>query len=78
MSEDNFSIDFIHKGLDGLIGEMEKSSKRMTNGLLIASLIISSGILVFIGSVYLHFYILIMGIAGWVMGLMYILILLLK
>jgi hypothetical protein len=50
----------------------------MTNGLLIASLIISSGILVFIGSVYLHFYILIMGIAGWVMGLIYILILLLK
>ncbi len=78
MSEDNFSIDFIHKGLDGLIGEMEKSSKRMTNGLLIASLIISSGILVFIGSVYSHFYILIMGIAGWVTGLLYILILLIK
>jgi ubiquinone biosynthesis protein len=78
MSEDNFSIDFIHKGLDGFIEEMEKSSKRMTNGLLIASLIISSGILVFIGIVYLHFYILIMGIAGWVMGLIYILILLLK
>ncbi len=78
MSEDNFSIDFIHKGLDGFIEEMEKSSKRMTNGLLIASLIISSGILVFIGSVYSHFYILIMGIAGWVMGLIYILILLLK
>jgi len=78
MSEDNFSIDFIHKGLDGFIEEMERSSKRMTNGLLIASLIISSGILVFIGSVYSYFYILIMGIAGWVMGLMYILILLLK
>jgi ubiquinone biosynthesis protein len=78
MSEDNFSIDFIHKGLDGFIEEMEKSSKRMTNGLLIASLIISSGILVFIGSVYSHFYILIMGIVGWVMGLIYILILLLK
>ena len=78
MSEDNFSIDFIHKGLDGFIGEMEKSSKRITNGLLIASLIISSGILVFIGSVYSHFYILIMGIAGWVTGLIYILILLLK
>ncbi len=78
MSEDNFSIDFIHKGLDGFIEEMERSSKRMTNGLLIASLIISSGILVFIGSVYSYFYILIMGIAGWVMGLIYILILLLK
>ncbi|MGC8554082.1 MAG: ABC1 kinase family protein [Candidatus Acidulodesulfobacterium sp.] len=78
MSEDNFSIDFIHKGLDGFIGEIEKSSKRITNGLLIASLIISSGILVFIGSAYSHVYILIMGIAGWVMGLIYILILLLK
>ena len=78
MSEDNFSIDFIHKGLDGFIEEMERSSKRMTNGLLIASLIISSGILVFIGSVYSYFYILIMGIVGWVMGLIYILILLLK
>ena len=78
MSEDNFSIDFIHKGLDGFIREMEKSSKRITNGLLIASLIISSGILVFIGTAYSHLYILIMGAAGWVIGLIYILILLLK
>ena len=78
MSEDNFSIDFIHKGLDGFIEEMERSSKRMTNGLLIASLIISSGILVFIGSAFLHPYILAMGIIGWIMGLIYILILLLK
>jgi ubiquinone biosynthesis protein len=78
MSEDNFSIDFIHKGLDGFISEIEKSSKRMTNGLLIASLIISSGILVFIGSAFSYFYILILGIIGWIFGLVYILILLFK
>ena len=78
MSEDNFSIDFIHKGLDGLINEMEKSSRRLTNGLLIASVIISSGILIFIGSEFKHVFILFMGIAGWVMGLLYILILLFK
>ena len=74
MSEDNFSIDFIHKGLEGFMEEMEKSSKRLTNGLLIASVIISSGILIFIGSEFSHFYILIMGITGWVLGLVYIFI----
>jgi ubiquinone biosynthesis protein len=78
MSEDNFSIDFIHKGLEGFIEEMQRSSKRLTNGLLIASVIISSGILILIGSEFSHFYILIMGIAGWVLGLIYIFILLFK
>ena len=78
MAEDNFSIDFIHKGLDGLIEEMQRSSKRLTNGFLISSVIVSSGILILIGSEFSHFYILIMGIAGWVLGLIYIFILLLK
>ncbi|MHB1697174.1 MAG: ABC1 kinase family protein [bacterium] len=78
MSEDNFSIDFIHKGLDGLIKEMENSSKRLTSGLLIASVIVSSGVLIFIGSVFSHFYVLILGISGWILGLIYILILLFK
>ncbi|MHB8232229.1 MAG: ABC1 kinase family protein [bacterium] len=78
MAEDNFSIDFIHKGLDGLIKEIERSSKRLTNGLLIASIIISSGVLIFIGSVFSHLYVLIMGITGWILGLIYILILLFK
>ncbi|MFW0883750.1 ABC1 kinase family protein [Candidatus Acidulodesulfobacterium sp. H_13] len=78
MSEDKFSIDFIHKGLEGLIGEMERSSKRLTGGLLLASVIISSGVLIFIGSEFSHLYISIMGITGWIMGLLYILILLFK
>ena len=78
MAEDNFSIDFIHKGLDGLIEEMQRSSKRLTNGFLISSVIVSSGILILIGSEFSHFYILVMGIAGWVLGLIYIFILLLK
>ncbi len=78
MSEDKFSIDFIHKGLEGLIGEMERSSKRLTGGLLLASVIISSGVLIFIGSEFSHLYISIMGIIGWIMGLLYILILLFK
>lgn len=78
MSEDKFSIDFIHRGLEGLIGEMERSSKRLTGGLLLASVIISSGVLIFIGSEFSHLYISIMGIVGWIMGLLYILILLFK
>ena len=78
MSEDNFSIDFIHRGLEGFIEEMERSSKRLTNGLLIASIVISSGVLILIGSEFSHFYILVMGIAGWVLGLVYIFILLFK
>lgn len=78
MSEDSFSIDFIHKGLDGLILEMEKSSKRLTSGVLVASLIISSGALIFIGSEFKHVFILWMGVSGWVLGLVYILVLFLK
>ncbi len=78
MSEDNFSIDFIHKGLDGFIEEIKRSSKRIANGLLIASVIISSGIFVFIGSAFSIFYISALGITGWIIGLIFILILLFK
>ncbi|MCL4497743.1 MAG: AarF/UbiB family protein [Deltaproteobacteria bacterium] len=78
MSEDNFSIDFIHKGLEGLMDEMEKSSKRLMRGFLIAALIISSSILMFTGGALLHYWILIAGFIGWIFGFLYILILLIR
>ncbi len=72
MAEDTFAIDFIHKGLEGFIGEVEKSGKRLRAGLLISSLIISSSILVFVGGTVSKGWIEVAGFAGWVIGFIYI------
>ncbi len=77
MSEDNFSIDFIHKGLEGLINEIEKSSKRLTMGILIVALIISSALLMFLGSKSMHWMVS-MGTIGWILGFLYIVILMFR
>lgn len=77
MSEDNFSIDFIHKGLEGLVKEIEKSSKRLTVGLLVVSLIISSALLMFLGEKSMHWMVSI-GMIGWIVGFFYILILIFR
>lgn len=77
MSEDNFSIDFIHKGLEGLINEIERSSKRLTMGILIVALIISSALLMFLGSQSMHWMVL-MGTVGWILGFLYIVILMFR
>jgi ubiquinone biosynthesis protein len=78
MSEDNFSIDFIHKGLDGLIKEMEKSSKRLVLGLLLVALIISSAMLMFLGAQKAMGWMETMGTIGWILGMLYLLVLILK
>ncbi|MCL4542622.1 MAG: AarF/UbiB family protein [Deltaproteobacteria bacterium] len=78
MSEDNFSIDFIHKGLEGLINEMERSSKRLTIGLLIVALIISSALLMFLGSQPSLHWMGLMGSVGWILGFLYIVILIFR
>lgn len=77
MSEDNFSIDFIHKGLEGLINEMERASKRLTMGLLIVALIISSALLMFLGSGSMQWMVS-MGAVGWILGFIYIFILIFR
>lgn len=78
MAEDTFSIDFIHKGLEGFIGEMEKSSQRLRSGLLVAALIISSSILIFVGGMLGRNWLEITGYIGWILGILYILSSLMK
>ncbi len=77
MSEDNFSIDFIHKGLEGLVKEIERSSKRLTIGLLVVALIVSSALLMFLGGNSMRWMVSI-GMIGWIVGFFYVLILIFK
>jgi ubiquinone biosynthesis protein len=78
MSEDNFSIEFIHKGLEGLINEIEKASKRLVLGLLLVALIISSTILMFLGSSAKMGWMETMGTVGWIVGMLYLFVILIK
>lgn len=46
VASDQLSIDFVHKGLEFLIGEMDRSSNRIAVGLVIAALIIGSSLVI--------------------------------
>ncbi|MBI5049129.1 MAG: AarF/ABC1/UbiB kinase family protein [Deltaproteobacteria bacterium] len=50
MMSDKFTIDFVHKGLEDLMGEMDRSSNRLTFGVIIAALIIGSSLVLAFGS----------------------------
>ncbi len=41
-----FSVDFVHQGLDYLIQEMDRSSNRVVFGIIVAALIIGSGLFI--------------------------------
>lgn len=49
MVEDRFTIDFTHRGLENLIGEMDRSSNRLTFGIIVSSLIIGSALIILSG-----------------------------
>ncbi|MBI5893870.1 MAG: AarF/ABC1/UbiB kinase family protein [Deltaproteobacteria bacterium] len=49
MVGDKFTIDFMHKGLEDLIGEVDRSSNRITFGLMISALIIGSSLVMTFG-----------------------------
>ena len=49
MMAGRFSVDFVHQGLDYLIGEMDRSSNRLTVGLIVAALIIGSSLIILAG-----------------------------
>ena len=49
MIEDRFTIDFIHKGLESLIDEVDRSSNRLTFGIIVSSLIIGSTLIILSG-----------------------------
>lgn len=50
MTSDKFTIDFVHKGLEDLMGEMDRSSNRLTFGVIVAALIIGSSLVLAFGS----------------------------
>jgi len=50
MASDKFSVDFVHKGLEFLIGELDRSSNRIVMGLIIAALIIGSSLIILAGA----------------------------
>ncbi|MDP2682543.1 MAG: AarF/UbiB family protein [Deltaproteobacteria bacterium] len=49
MTSDKFTIDFVHKGLEDLMGEMDRSSNRLTFGVIVAALIIGSSLVMAFG-----------------------------
>ncbi len=49
MLEDKFTVDFMHKGLDNFIGEIDRSSNRLTFGIIVAALIVGSSFIMLSG-----------------------------
>lgn len=49
MTSDKFTIDFMHKGLEDLMGEMDRSSNRLTFGIVVAALIVGSSLVLAFG-----------------------------
>lgn len=68
MVEDKFTVDFMHKGLDHLIEEMDRSSNRLTFGIIVSALIIGSSFIMLsgVGPKFLGFSVL--GIVGFGIG----------
>ena len=50
MTADRLSIDFVHCGLEFLIGEMDRSSNRIAVGLIVAALMIGSSLIILAGT----------------------------
>jgi ubiquinone biosynthesis protein len=50
LATDRFSVDFVHRGLETLIGEMDRSSNRVAMSLIIASLIVGSSLIILAGT----------------------------
>ena len=46
MMSDKFTIDFVHRGLEDLMGEMDRSSNRLTFAIIVAALIIGSSLVI--------------------------------
>lgn len=64
MIGDKFTIDFMHKGLEDLIGEMDRSSNRITFGLIVSALIVGSSLIIAFGRGPTIFGLPLLGVAG--------------
>lgn len=65
---DKFTIDFVHFGLENLIDEIDRSSNRLSLGLIISALIIGSSLIMTTGKGPLFLGFPILGIAGFLMA----------
>jgi ubiquinone biosynthesis protein len=45
ITSDKFTIDFVHKGLEDFMGEVDRSSNRLTVGVIIAALIMGTALI---------------------------------
>ncbi|MBI5598771.1 MAG: ubiquinone biosynthesis protein UbiB [Deltaproteobacteria bacterium] len=43
---DDLSVQFVHRGLEDLLGEMDRSSNRLTFGIILAALVIGSSLII--------------------------------
>jgi len=68
MMSDKFTIDFVHKGLEDLMGEMDRSSNRLTFGVIVAALIIGSSLVMAFGGGPKLFGFPFLGIAGFLIA----------
>ncbi|MBI5286343.1 MAG: AarF/ABC1/UbiB kinase family protein, partial [Deltaproteobacteria bacterium] len=64
MISDKFTIDFMHKGLEDFIGEVDRSSNRITFGLIVSALIVGSSLVIAFGGGPSIFGLSALGIAG--------------
>ncbi len=47
---DNLSVDFVHRGLEDLLGEIDRSSNRLTFGIIMAAMVIGSSLILATGA----------------------------
>ena len=65
---DKFTIDFVHIGLENIVDEIDRSSNRLSLGLIISALIIGSSLIMTTGKGPLFLGFPILGIAGFLMA----------
>ncbi|MBE9535978.1 MAG: AarF/ABC1/UbiB kinase family protein [Proteobacteria bacterium] len=68
MINDKFTIDFVHFGLENLVDEIDRSSNRLSLGLIISALIVGSSIIIMTGKGPLLFGVPLLGFVGFVLA----------
>jgi ubiquinone biosynthesis protein len=68
MISDKFTIDFVHFGLENLVDEIDRSSNRLSLGMIISALIVGSSFIIMTGKGPLLFGFPMLGFIGFVMA----------
>ncbi|MEK7680376.1 MAG: hypothetical protein AAB356_09295, partial [Deltaproteobacteria bacterium] len=67
-AEDRFRIEFMHRGLEDFMGEVDRSSNRLTFGVIMASLVIGSSLVMSSGGGPVFMGYPLLGVAGFVIA----------